>query len=167
MTRTDLPRVQCRDVLQDRLADCAERGVCAINDRLGEMEAEWTAGRMVKATTGLAIVIGFALAALLDPLWLLLPAVAGAFLLQYFFFRQSPLTCLFHSLGFRSGKDLEEERLSLRALRGDFRDLPTVAHVEDKDAVSRMEDEGGPVSEESEERFAPREVAVLISAVAR
>jgi hypothetical protein len=164
MTSTEMNPNRSR--LEDRLADYAVKGVDAINDRLCEIEGEWTAGRMVKATTGLAIVVGFALTAMLDPIWMLLPAIAGAFLLQYLFFRQSPLTDIFHGLGFRSGHDIDAERLALRTLRGDFRHLPTVAEVEDRDAVTRMESEGGPAVELEEPRLAPREAAAQISAVA-
>lgn len=163
MTRTDLLRPTHQANLQDSLAHCAEKGVDAINERLDALDSEWTAGRLMKATMGIAIVVGFALAAWLDPLWLILPAVAGALLLQYLFFRRSIVAELYHSMGFRGGAEIEDERLALRTLRGDFRDLPTVAHVEDIEAISRLEDEGGPAIERDEERYGPREVAAIIA----
>jgi hypothetical protein len=43
--------------------------------------------------------------------------------------------------------DIERERMALRALRGDFRDLPTVHEIEDRHALLRMEAEGGPAVE--------------------
>ena len=163
MTRTELPRPTPQTILQDRLAHCAEEGVDGINARLDALDSEWTAGRLVKATLGVAIVIGFALAAFFDPLWLLLPAVAGAFLLQYVFFRRSILAELFRTIGFRGGAEIEEERRALRTLRGDFHNLPTVAQVEDNEAVSRLVDEGGPALDDDEDRISPREAAAIIA----
>ncbi len=48
-------------------------------------------------------------------------------------------------LGFRSEKDIEHEKLALRALRGDFQCLPVIHNVEieDRNAVARFEGEGG------------------------
>ncbi len=166
MTSTNLPRAQQAE-LENRLAECAEAGVDGINARLAKIEREWSSGRIAKATTGIAIVIGFALAALHDPLWLLLPAIAGAFMLQHIFIRSSILTEGFQALGWRSGHAIENERFGLRTLRGDFRHLPTVAEVEEKkDAVCRMQDEGGPAMDDDDAHYGAREVAVIIAATA-
>jgi hypothetical protein len=158
-----------KPTLQDRIAFCADSGIDAINERLAVLEREWPAGRMVKVTLGVAIVTGFFLAAYRDPLWLLLPLLSGVFLLQYCFFRSSMLTELFHALGFRSGCTIDDERLLLRALRGDFRNLPTVHEVADKDAIHRMEDEGGPAVDDDmdNDRFDAKEAAAIIVGAAR
>lgn len=153
--------------LQDRLALCADAGIEAISERLDVLEREWPAGRMVKVTHGLAIVAGFLLAAYVNPLWLILPVASGAFLLQYCFFRRSVLGEIYQNLGFRSGAAIDEERLMLRALRGDFSALPTVHQVEDKDAIHRMEDEGGPAIETDDDRYDSREVAAILVTHAR
>jgi hypothetical protein len=149
--------------LEERMALMAAAGTDAINDRIAVLEREWSCGRMVKVALGVAIIAGFALATF-NAYWLLLPLVAGAFLLQYLFFPQSILTDLFQAMGFRCGSTIDEERLMLRALRGDFRHLPTVHEVTDLDAVSRMEDEGGPAYEpdDSEHRYAPQEAAAIL-----
>ena len=143
MSGTPKTPVPPATALQDRLAACAAEGPDAIDARLEQLEGEWTAGRMVKATLGVAILAGFALATLHDPYWLILPAIAGGFLLQYVFFRGGVLAKAFCGLGFRGGKEIDDERFALRTLRGDFRNLPTVHEVEDKDSVCRFEDEGG------------------------
>jgi hypothetical protein len=150
--------------LEDRVALLAAAGTEAINDRIAQLECEWPCGRMVKGTLGAAIVIGFALAAAHDPYWVLVPLTAGAFLVQYLFFPQSLLTDLFKAMGFRCGSTIDEERLMLRALRGDFKHLPTLHEVTDKNAVSRMEDDGGPAydPDDGEYRYAPREAAAIL-----
>ena len=132
-----------KGILSNRIVAIAERGPLAVNQRLTELEREWTAGRMVKAVTGAMLVVGIALGGFLHPYWLLLTALAGAVLVQDWFFRSSTLGELFHSFGYRSGAEIEDERLALRVLRGDFRDLPTMRQLEDRDAMTRMEGEGG------------------------
>lgn len=153
--------------LQDRVATCAVEGPEAIHTRLEELESEWTAGRMVKATLGGVILVGFALATLHDPLWLLLPAVAGGLLLQYVFWRGGVLAEAFQGLGFRSSTAIDEERYALRALRGDFRNLPTMYEVQDQESISRFEDEGGPAVEHTEHLYDPKEAATLILAATK
>lgn len=167
MTSTLKPPVKPATTLQDRLAACAAEGHDAINARLEELADEWTAGRMVKATLGVVIFGGFILAAAHDPLWLILPAIAGGFLMQYVFWRGSVLAKLFCLMGYRGSTEIDEERFALRTLRGDFRNLPTVHEVEDKESVCRFEDEGGPAREDEEHLYGPREAAILIASAHR
>lgn len=148
--------------LPDRLAKIAANGPTAIGHRLEELDNEWTTGRAVKASTGLCLVAGFALAAFLSPWWLVLPAAAGVALVHYLFFRRSWLAELFSAAGLRTGAEIEDERIALRVLRGDFQHLPTVFQVEDRDAVCRMEGEGGACVGEECEKIEPKVAAALI-----
>lgn len=132
-----------QSTLEERLACLADAGPQAITDRLGQLDREWSAGRMTKAVIGVMIVAGLALTAFLNPWWLLLPAVGGLFLLQYLFSRQSWLGATFREMGFRSSTDIDQEKFALRALRGDFKNLPTVHEIESQDDISRLEGEGG------------------------
>jgi hypothetical protein len=136
---------QCTDQtqLEARLACLADAGPQAIADRLHQLDREWSAGRMTKVTLGVLVVAGLALTALANPWWLILPAVGGFFLLQYLFSRTSWLGATFQEMGFRSGADIDQEKFALRALRGDFKNLPTVHETESKDDISRLEGEGG------------------------
>ena len=132
-----------QDSLEKRLACLADAGPQAIADRLDQLEREWSAGRATKATIGVLILAGLALTAFVSPWWLILPAVGGLFLLQYLFSRQSWLGATFHEMGFRSGAEIDHEKFALKALRGDFKNLPTVHELESKDDISRLEGEGG------------------------
>jgi hypothetical protein len=135
-------RCSAQESLEVRLAGLADAGPQAITDRLAQLDREWSAGRMTKATIGVLIVAGLGLA-LLSPWWLLLPAVGGLSLLEYLFSRTSWLGAAFRGLGFRSGADVDQEKFALRALRGDFKHLPTVHEIESKDDIARLEGEGG------------------------
>lgn len=145
------------DTLEKRLACLADAGPAAINDRLAHLDREWSAGRVTKATLGVVVVAGLALTALVDPWWLVLPAVAGAFLLQYLFGRTSWMGRVFQEMGFRPGSQIDQEKLALRALRGDFRHLPTVHDIEPQDDISRLEGEGGIVVEPDSSKVTPRD----------
>lgn len=141
--------------LEQRVACIADAGPAAIDARLHELDNEWTAGRMTKAVCGLLIVAGLALTAALHPWWLVLPAVGGVFLLQYLFTRSSWLGKVFQEAGYRSGFEVDQEKMALKVIRGDFRHLPTLFDIESKDDISRLEGEGGIVVEPDESKVEP------------
>jgi hypothetical protein len=148
-----------RAVLEQQLARIAEMGPTAICDRMCELDREWTAGRLSKATAGILILVGLPLAVFVSPWFAAVPAVGGLLLAQYTFTRRSWLDGLFRSIGYRTGGEIDEERFALKALRGDFKNLPTVHDVEDRDALTRLEGEGGIVFEPDESKVAPQEAA--------
>src|SRR3954447_14314424 len=147
------------NVLEQRLACLADAGPAAIDERLNEIESEWSAGRVTKAVIGVTMVVGLALTALFSPWWLLLPAAGSLFLLQYLFSRTSWLGLTFQEMGFRSGAEIEQEKLALKTLRGDFRHLPTVHDIETHEDISRLEGEGGIVVEPEAHKVDPKEAA--------
>ncbi len=139
--------------LECRLKKVIEAGPGAITERLDELESEWTAGRAAKATAGVVIVTGLALTLLtMNLYWLILPIVGGAVLMQYIIGRKSLIGELFHAFGLRSGGEIDQEKMALRVLRGDFASLPTVHMIADREALDRMEGEGGPAVEFEEQK---------------
>ncbi len=120
---------------------------------------------MIKASTGVLLVTGLALALLVNLWWLLLPAFSGFLLLQYLFARTTWLGAVFREMGFRSGAEIDQEKVALKALRGDFRNLPTVHEIENKEDISRLEGEGGIALDPEEAKPDAREaVKVAIEA---
>ena len=140
---TVVARCQDRETLEKRLACLADAGPEAISARLDVIADEWSAGRMTKSAIGVSLVLGLALASIANPWWLILPALGGVFLLQNLFHRNSWLGAAFHGLGYRAGSEIDEEKYALKTLRGDFRNLPTVHEIENRDDISRLEGEGG------------------------
>ncbi len=145
--------------IEQRLASVADGGPQAIEDRLNELPREWTAGRATKALAGVMIVVGLALTVLLDPWWLLLPALGGVFLLQYLVGQHSWLGLAFQGLGLRTGFEVDQEKMALKILRGDFANLPTLLDVESREDISRLEGEGGIAIDPDESKVAPLEAA--------
>lgn len=152
--------------LCERIARIADQGPEAVSRRLDELNVEWTVGRWVKVVCGLLLLVGVALTATLNPWWIgaALVAVAGATLVQYLFFRRSWLGAIFAAAGVRPGAVIEDERIALRVLRGDFRFLPTLNQIHDREAVSRMAGEGGPALDEDDDMYDSREAAQVIAA---
>jgi len=153
--------------LECRLKAVIDGGKVAINERIEELYVEWTAGRAAKVTTGMLVVLGLVMGFTISPWWFLMPIVSGAFLFQYIFSSTSILSTLFRQLGFRYGSEIEEELIALRILRGDFASLANVHTIEDREAVSRMEDEGGPAPIEHDEPRPDAQTAVhdLVGAI--
>ncbi|HSQ55688.1 MAG TPA: hypothetical protein VLM40_08075 [Gemmata sp.] len=157
--RTVRPSCSKSQTLEQRLACLADAGPEAIETRLAELDREWSAGRVSQATLGVMIAVGFALAAILGPWWLVLPVLGGGILLQYFFSRTSWLGELFQQLGYRLGTEIEHEKTALKVLRGDFRQLPTIFDIENHDDISRLEGEGGIFLESDTAKVQPIEAA--------
>jgi len=145
--------------LEESLACVVEAGHEAIDKRLRQIDSEWSVGRMVKATTGVMILGGLGLSVLVSPWFAIIPTLGGLMLAQSLVSSKNWLGQMFSGMGFRTSCEIDHERMALKAIRGDFRHLPTIHEIEDRDAISRFEDEGGPAYEPEHLRVAPREAA--------
>ena len=142
---------KCReDDLQCRLAQLADAGPAAINDRLAQLDREWSAGRATKVTLAFVVLVGMAMTLAFGTWWAILPVAGGLFLFQYAFTRTSWMGNMFREVGFRSGAQIEEEKFALKTLRGDFRHLPTLHDIEKQEDISRLEGEGGPALDDDQ-----------------
>jgi hypothetical protein len=86
-----------------------------------------------------------------------LAGLGGLMMAWYLVGGRSWLAAAFHAAGYRTGTEIHEEITALKALRGDFRNLPTVHEIEDPDAIARLEGEGGIVFESDHLKVDPRE----------
>ena len=164
-TRRNAPE-QRTAAMEKGVAQLAAAGPDAIDARLAEIAAEWSAGRMTKATAGVLILGGLGLSRFVSPRFGALPIVGGLVLTQYLFGKGSITGELFRELGFRSGAEIDHERVALKALRGDFKHLPTVHEIEDREAITRMEGEGGIVVEPDEAKVDAHSAAKTLVAAA-
>ncbi|HJZ59902.1 MAG TPA: hypothetical protein VKE74_33480 [Gemmataceae bacterium] len=146
------------EALEQRLACLADAGPDAINERLTELEWEWTSGRMAKVAAAVVVLAGTVLVALTGSWWwMILTAAGGLLMLQYSFSKTSWLAGMFREMGYRTGAEVEQEKFALRTLRGDFRHLPTVHDIEAHDDIARLEGEGGIVVETEAHKVDPKE----------
>jgi hypothetical protein len=115
---------QIRHQAEERLARLAAEGPEAIDRRLAELDHEWDIERTLEANASLLALAGVVLGATVDRRWLILPGVVAAFLLQHAVQGWCPPLPIFRRLGVRTQAEIEQERYALKALRGDFRNLP-------------------------------------------
>jgi hypothetical protein len=98
-------------------------GRAGIEARLRELDQEWDCDQALAAGFAGASLFGVGLAASWHKGFLVFPAIAAAVVLQ----RMLTGTCApleyARSLGFRTRREIEEERTALKAARGDFHDL--------------------------------------------
>lgn len=132
-----------RTRMSERVARLAASGPAAINGRLAELVHEWSIERVIAAGAATVALAGTGLGSALDRRLLALPVAAGALLLLHSLGVPSPVAAGLRRMGYRTAAEIEEERSSLKVLRGDFHDLLRMSTEEDRAEVSRWEDEGG------------------------
>lgn len=111
-----------------RLAYCASHPE-EIDQRLAELEREWDIERTLEVNGSILALAGLFLGATSSRKWFLLPVGVVSFCLQHALQGWCPPLPLFRRLGIRTQREIDEERFALKALRGDFEDLPSSAAI--------------------------------------
>jgi len=91
-----------------------------IDRRLRELDEEWDIERAIEANASTLAFTGTVLGAAVDRRWLILPALVTAFLFQHAIQGWCPPVPILRRLGFRTMREIDTERVALKALRGDF-----------------------------------------------
>jgi hypothetical protein len=91
-----------------------------IDRRLRELDEEWDIERVLQANAAALTFTGTVLGATGSKRWLAIPALVGAFLFQHAVQGWCPPIPILRRLGFRTAREIAEERVALKALRGDF-----------------------------------------------
>lgn len=126
--------------LNERVADQTRRNVVRYGadaertaERLEELDREWDIERTLEANASSLVVLGTLLGAFASPWFYWIPFLVGGFLLQHALQGWCPPVRLFRRLGFRTHAEIATEVYALRALRGDFADLPdALANADDR-----------------------------------
>lgn len=94
-----------------------------IEVRLKEIEYEWDIERAIEANASIATLtsLGFALA--FDKRWLFVTATIAGFLLQHSVQGWCPPVPVLRRMGFRTQREIDDERMVLKARLGDLRFL--------------------------------------------
>jgi hypothetical protein len=114
-----------RDRIESNVARYADADPSAIDGRLMELDREWDMERTLEANAATIALFGLGLGTFVDRRFYLLPAVVAGFLLQHAIQGWCPPMPVFRRLGVRTAAEIEEERYALKALRGDFQDVPS------------------------------------------
>ena len=113
-----------RQKTEENIARYSAAGPEAIRQRIAELDREWDIERCLEVNASVVILAGLTLSLLRNRRWLILPILAGGFLLQHALQGWCPPMHIFRRLGVRTSAEIEQERYSLKALRGDFQNVP-------------------------------------------
>jgi hypothetical protein len=109
-------------------------GDAEIERRLRELDAEWDVERLLQVNASTLVLLGVVLGAKVDRRFLALPALVFTFFGQHALQGWCPPIPVFRRLGIRTHREIARERYALKALRGDFEDLP----AQDETAARRV-----------------------------
>jgi CheY-like chemotaxis protein len=130
---------QIRDEAIENLVRIVSGGRPTIERRLQELDREWDLARAFEAQGTAAALVGLSLGATVHRKWLLLPALAGTFLLQHALQGWcAPMSWLRH-WKYRTSAEIARERYALKALRGDFRHIGERGAEEHKTATQAFD----------------------------
>ena len=122
--------------MEERVARYRYASPDQIDRRLDELDQEWDTERTLEANAATLAFTGCVLAATVDRRWISLPMIVTAFLFQHAVQGWCPPLPVIRRLGFRTMREIDEERQALKILRGDYRrvaagdDVPTDETVE-------------------------------------
>lgn len=92
----------------------------AMTLRLSELDREISQERAFMTGAGTVVWLGFLLGRFVNRRAYRVSAIAGSFLLLYALIGWAPPVVLLRRLGFRTARQIDLERMALKALRGDF-----------------------------------------------
>ena len=95
-----------------------------ISERLQELDREWDIERALQLNASVIAGAGLLLGSRVDRRFLLLPVAVFSFLLQHALQGWCPPLPVLRRIGVRSTREIERHRYALKALRGDFADMP-------------------------------------------
>jgi hypothetical protein len=117
--------IECSLTYSARRTDC-------IDQRLLELEREWDVERVLELNASALAFSGVVLGVLGSRKWLALPMLVLAFLSQHAVQGWCPPIPLLRRLGVRTTREINLERYALKALRGDFEQIPAEEERDDE-----------------------------------
>ncbi len=117
-----------RNETERRVAEAAAAPRLLVQ-RLSDLDEEWDIERAIEANAAIIALIGVGLGYFAHPYWLILPALVAAFLLQHSIQGWCPPVPILRRFGFRTVYEIDQEKMALKAIRGDFDGLPQSGNV--------------------------------------
>lgn len=128
---------EIRQQTEQTIRHIARQGRYGMTRRLEKLDEEWDMERTLEANAASIALVGLGLGAFVNRRFFILPAVVAGFLLQHAVQGWCPPVPIFRRLGFRTAREINVERYALKAIRGDFDDLP-VTHTIDEEKSRRI-----------------------------
>lgn len=95
-----------------------------ITRRIEALEREWDMERWLETNASIFSLSGAVLGLTTDRRWLLLTCGVMGFLFQHAIMGWCPPVPIFRRLGIRTRGEIDLEKYALKAVRGDFKDIP-------------------------------------------
>lgn len=99
------------------------RSEAEIAHRIAELEKEWSIERYLNTHASALALTGAVLGLTVSRKWLLLSAAVGGFLLKHAVSGWCPPVPLLRRLGIKTRSELDREKFTLKAIRGDFKNI--------------------------------------------
>lgn len=112
--------------MQERVLYYSTQPKESISERISELDHEWDLERWLEANAATAAFAGLVLGLAGRRTWFLLPAAVLPFLFMHALKGWCPPVPVLRRLGVRTQREIDAEKYSLKALRGDFAELQTV-----------------------------------------
>jgi hypothetical protein len=107
-----------------KIDEASQAGREAIDRRLGELDREWDVERCLETGASTLMLASLVLGYRSDRRWFFLSGGIAGLLLQHALQGWCPPLPLFRRLGVRTADEINQERFTLKALRGDFVTAP-------------------------------------------
>lgn len=136
VTANTAPEVNARiqREMEQRVHFFGTQGPEAIRERVAALDQEWDIERVIETEAPLMALTGIALGTTVNRKWLALPGFVGGMVFLHAVQGWYPLLPLFRRMGLRTREEIGQEKMALKALRGDFTQT-----TEQTDAKARAE----------------------------
>jgi hypothetical protein len=108
----------------------------SIERRLRELDQEWDIERALQTNFAIVNWASITLGALVGRSWFLLTGVATGFMARHALKGWCPPVSVLRRLGFRTSREINQERYALKALRGDFQGIESTQPVKAFEAAA-------------------------------
>ena len=115
---------QIEQQAERRVLQAATAADTAISRRIDELEQEWDMERFLETNAAAIAFTGVVLGLVVNKKFFAIPAIVLPFLFQHAVQGWCPPVPLFRRFGVRTRKEIDAEKYALKAVRGDFDDLP-------------------------------------------
>ena len=115
-----------------RIAQLEDSKPIELAERLAELDREWDIERTLQINAATLVMVGVALGFAWDRRFLLLPAAVLTFFAQHALQGWCPPIPVFRRRGVRTSREIERERYAIKAMRGDFDDVPPEDSADDR-----------------------------------
>jgi hypothetical protein len=128
-SNTDAQINECiRRRTEESISKHAQMGRDAIHRRLVELDEEWDIERWVETMAPSISLFGLTLGILGSKKWLIIPLVVQGFFLQHAIQGWCPPIPVLRKMGVRTTEEINYERNALKAIRGDYREIPEMSN---------------------------------------